>query len=67
MLDGPSSTTCLQCLPYKLVVERLILATFYLWGQVKDTLLKKHAEQIEQVRRQATQFAITQELSKVCC
>lgn len=67
MLDGPSSTTCLQCLLYKLVVEVLILATFYLWGQVKDTLLKKHAEQIEQVKRQATQFAITQELSKVCC
>jgi hypothetical protein len=67
VLDGPSSATCLQCLLYKLVVEVLILATFYLWGQVKDTLLKKHAEQIEQVKRQATQFAITQELSKVCC
>ncbi|CAK9217425.1 unnamed protein product [Sphagnum troendelagicum] len=34
-------------------------------SEVKDTLLKKHAEQIEQVKRQATQFAITQELSKI--
>lgn len=33
--------------------------------QVKEALLKKHREQIERVKKQATQFAITQELSKV--
>ena len=33
--------------------------------QVKEALLKKHREQVERTKKQATQFAITQELSKV--
>lgn len=33
--------------------------------QVKEALLKKHTEQVERVKKSATQFAITSELSKV--
>lgn len=33
--------------------------------QIKEALLKKHTEQIERMMKQATQFAITNELSKV--
>ncbi|KAG0562657.1 hypothetical protein KC19_9G162700 [Ceratodon purpureus] len=34
-------------------------------AEIKEALLKKHSEQIERVKKQATQFAITNELSKV--
>lgn len=33
--------------------------------QIKEALLKKHMEQIDRVKKQATQYAITNELSKV--
>jgi len=33
--------------------------------EVKEALLKKHREQVERTKKQATQFAITQELSKI--
>jgi len=34
-------------------------------AEVKEALLKKHTEQVERIKKQATQFAITNELARV--
>lgn len=46
-------------------VVYLIIFCAYTMKQVKEVLLKKHAEQVERVKKQATRFAVANALTRV--